>query len=270
MLTLEKVTAGYYGKPVVQDVSLEIEPGIVMTLIGPNGSGKTTLMRLVSGVLPLSSGTINYQGEDISKLSVQELARKIAVVPQLRILPPAFTVREVVALGRTPYLNWMGQLSTEDQQRIDQVLTRTNLLELEYRVIAELSGGEQQRVLLARALAQQTPVLLLDEPTTHLDLQYQVSLMEIVHRLVHPTESELAAGVAKKAVFVAMHDLNLVTRYADRVALMVGGRITASGTPHEVLTPEILSKAYNLPLTILHDPDHGLTAVLPSHGPIDI
>jgi iron complex transport system ATP-binding protein len=194
----------------------------------------------------------------------------IAVVPQMRILPPAFTVREVTALGRTPYMNWMGQLSDVDQAVIQQALIRADLMSLESRTLSDLSGGEQQRVLLARALAQQTPILLLDEPTAHLDLQYQVSLMEIVRSLAHPTPEDQKAGIENRAVFVAMHDLNLVTRYADLVALMVGGTLTAFGTPAEVLQTEILSKAYNLPLTILHDPHSGLSAVLPDQRPFEL
>jgi iron complex transport system ATP-binding protein len=263
MLTIEALSAGYHGKQVLCDISLTMPPGAVIALIGPNGSGKTTLIRTVSGILPPERGIIRYNGEDLTKMSVQERSRLIAVVPQIRSLPPAFSVYEVVALGRTPYLNWFGITSGADHQIVNQAMAQTGLTELASRNIVELSGGEQQRVLLARALAQQTPVLLMDEPTAHLDLQYQVNFMENVHHLAHPSEQEQIEGFEKRAVLVAIHDLNLLTRYADQVALMVKGRLAALGTPAEVLRPEILSEAYQLSLTTLQDPKTGRFAILP-------
>jgi iron complex transport system ATP-binding protein len=263
MLTIENLCTGYNGKPILHGISLEIPQGAVVALIGPNGSGKTTLIRTISGILAPESGKVFYNGQDLAKKSVQERSRLISVVPQFRTLPPAFTVYEVVALGRTPYLNWFGITSGVDHQIVNDAMAQTGLAELADRNIAELSGGEQQRVLLARALAQQTPVLLMDEPTAHLDMQYQVSFMENVHRLAHPSQQELEAGFEKRAVLVAIHDLNLLPRYADRVALMVKGRLVALGTPTEVLIPEILSEAYQLPLTTLIDPKTGRFAVIP-------
>lgn len=263
MLTIENLSTGYNGKPILHGISLEIPQGAVVALIGPNGSGKTTLIRTISGILAPESGKMLYNGQDLTKMSVQERSRLISVVPQFRTLPPAFTVYEVVALGRTPYLNWFGITSGVDHQIVNESMAQTGLADLADRNIAELSGGEQQRVLLARALAQQTPVLLMDEPTAHLDMQYQVSFMENVHRLAHPSETELEAGFEKRAVLVAIHDLNLLPRYADRVALMVKGRLVALGTPSEVLIPEILSEAYQLPLTTLQDPKTGRFAVIP-------
>ena len=263
MLTIEKLTTGYNGKTILHEISLNIAQGSVVALISPNGSGKTTLIRTISGILPPQSGGMQYRGHDLAKMSVQEHSRLIAVVPQFRAMPPAFTVYEVVALGRTPYLNWLGITSGPDHQIVNEAIAQTGLTEMADRNTSDLSGGEQQRVLLARALAQQTPVLLMDEPTAHLDLQYQVSFMENVHRLAHPSEQELDNGFEKRAVLVAIHDLNLLTRYADQVALLVGGRLVALGTPAEVLKPEILSEAYHLPLTTLQDPKTGRFAVIP-------
>ena len=157
-------------------------------------------------------------------------ARYLAVVPQAASLPPAFTAWETVLLGRTPYLNFLGQISDKDEEIARQALQKVDAFDLAERRVGELSGGEQQRVLLARALAQSTPILLLDEPTVHLDLQHQVSLMEIVRSLAHTDNL---------AVLVALHDLNLAARYADRVALLVAGEVKAAGTPRQVLTPEI-------------------------------
>ncbi len=263
MLIIKNLSTGYANKPILHGVNLEIPQGSVTALIGPNGSGKTTLIRTLSGILPPTSGQVLYRGEDLTKMSVQQRSKMVAVVPQFRTLPPAFSVYEVVALGRTPYLNWFGITSGADHQIVKDAIAQSGLADLADRSIAELSGGEQQRVLLARALAQQTPLLLMDEPTAHLDLQYQVSFLENAHRLAHPSPVEEEAGFEKRVVLVAIHDLNLLTRYADQVALMVQGRIQALGTPAEVLQPEILSRAYNLPLTTLLDPQSGTLAVLP-------
>jgi ABC-type cobalamin/Fe3+-siderophores transport system ATPase subunit len=259
MLNIDNVTVGYGEKMVLHGVSLDMQPGELLALIGPNGSGKSTLVRAISGVLPLRSGGIRVAGKDIVQLHDQERARLIAVVPQARNLPSAFTAREVVALGRTPYLNWLGQLSTQDQNLIDEVMRQTDTLDYADTLVNELSGGEQQRLLLARALVQQTPLLLLDEPTTHLDLQFQYGLMQRIHQLAHPVQT----GQPPRAVMVALHDLNLAFEYADKVALLVKGQIIQLGSPAEVLKPEILSGVYNVPLALIHDQATGKTALLP-------
>jgi iron complex transport system ATP-binding protein len=175
-------------------------------------------------------------------------------VPQAISLPPAFSVWETVLMGRTPYLGFLGNASKHDEEIARQSLTRVNALNFSERRVGEISGGEQQRILLARALCQSTPILLLDEPTSHLDLQYQVSLLELVRDLAK--ENNLA-------VLVAMHDLNLAARYADRVALMVAGNIKAIGTPKEVLQPELIADAYCLPVQVVKHPFLDIPLVLP-------
>jgi iron complex transport system ATP-binding protein len=230
------------SREVLHGVSLKLEPGSILGLIGPNGAGKSTLVRSLSGVVPLQSGRVLVNGQPLSSLKPNQRARWVAVVPQARNLPPAFTGWETVALGRTPYLNWLGQLSSQDEAHIRQVMERTNTLELADRPVGEMSGGEQQRLLIARALAQAAPILLLDEPTAHLDLQYQYGLLDLVHDLAHKD------GLA---VLLALHDLNLVARYADRVALLVGGRLQALGAPAEVLNAQQLSLAYHIPLEVI-------------------
>ena len=262
MLTIDRLTTGYNDKKILEDISLSIEDGSVVALMGPNGSGKTTLIRAASGVLPLMSGEVRVDGQMVNKLGEQERARLVSVVPQVRSIPAAFTVREVVALGRTPYLNWLGQFSTRDNEIVEGALQQTDLLTLADRPMSDLSGGEQQRVLLARALAQETSVMLLDEPTSHLDLQFQVNIMERVHRLAHPVTSENGNDPGR-AILVAVHDLNLLQIFADRVVLLVKGKITASGSPQEVLTAEILSDAYGIPLRLIKDNLSGKTAILP-------
>jgi iron complex transport system ATP-binding protein len=204
-------------------------------------------------------------GIDITRMSAQQRARTIAVVPQARSFPPAFTTEEVVALGRTPHLNWLGRISETDQVIIDLALEKMDLVALRNRSVGELSGGEQQRLFLARSLAQESPLLLMDEPTTHLDLQYQVNLMQRVYQLAHPSMDELKAGTKPRTVIIALHDLNLISRYADQVGLLVGGKLAAMGKPEEILNAELLSRAYNLPLQVISE--RGFTLVTPSDLP---
>jgi iron complex transport system ATP-binding protein len=254
MMKIEGLSVSYGARRVLNDISLDIRAGEVLALIGPNGTGKSTLIRAVSGVIPVQAGKVGVDGEDLLAMSAMQRARFLAVVPQVAFLPPAFTVWETVLLGRTPYLNFLGQVSLKDEEIARLALQKVDALELAERRVGELSGGEGQRVLLARALTQSTPILLLDEPTVHLDLQYQVHLMEIVHLLAHKD------GLA---VLIALHDLNLAARYADRVALLVAGELKAAGTPRQVLTPEIISMAYNLPVKVVPHPFADAPLVLP-------
>jgi iron complex transport system ATP-binding protein len=261
MFEVSKLKAGYGNKIVLDDISFCLEQGLVLALIGPNGSGKTTFVRAASGVLPILKGGVSIDGQDIASLSMQQRARKIAVVPQARSLPPAFTTREMVALGRTPYLNWLGKLSVQDEEIVERALQQTDLLDLAERKVDELSGGEQQRLFLARALAQESTLLLMDEPTTHLDLKYQVNLMQRIRKLAHPGAEENRSGAIPRTVIVAVHDLNLVSAYADLVALLVEGRLVCLDVPSKVLTEERLSAAYGLPVSVLHDEGTGRVVI---------
>ena len=253
MLKIENLSVAYGPRRVLQDISLSVQSGEMVALIGPNGAGKTTLVRAVSGVIPIAGGTVRTNGDDFGALTPIQRARYLAVVPQAISLPPAFTVWETVLMGRTPHLGFLGQTSREDDELAQRALERVHADSLADRRVGELSGGESQRVLLARALCQSTPILLLDEPTAHLDLQYQVSLLELVRKLVQED---------KLAVLIALHDLNLAARYADRVALMVGGKISAVGSPREVLTSELISYAYCLPVQVVEHPLSGGPLVL--------
>ena len=254
MLKIEGLSVAYGLRRILKGVSLEVQSGQVLALIGPNGSGKSTLVRAVSGVIPAQAGRVSADGLDLLALPSMQRARRLAVVPQAVSMPPAFTVWETVLLGRTPYLNFLGQVSEKDEQVARLALERVDALEMAERRVGELSGGEQQRVLLARALAQATPVLLLDEPTAHLDLQHQVSLMQTIRTLAHAD---------RLAILVALHDLNLAAHYADRVALLVEGEIKAIGNPPQVLTPELISQAYHLPVRVVPHPFADVPLVLP-------
>ena len=257
MLTIEALTVSYGTRRVLTEISLEVNSGEVVALIGPNGAGKSTLVRAVSGIIPAQAGKVSADGEDLLAQTTMQRARSLAVVPQAVSMPPAFTVWETVLMGRTPYLNFLGQVSAKDEEIARLALERVDALELAERRVGELSGGEQQRVLLARALAQSTPILLLDEPTSNLDLHYQIGFMETVSSL---------ARQDNLAVLVALHDLNLAARYGDRVALLVDGGVKAAGTPRQVLTPDLISAVYHLPVQVIPHPFADVPLVLPGKG----
>jgi ABC-type cobalamin/Fe3+-siderophores transport system ATPase subunit len=255
MIEAESLFVSYGSRIVLKNISFTLPAGCVLGIVGPNGSGKSTLIRALSGVLPLQSGCIWVQGQDLTKMAPAGRARKIAVVPQAINLPPAFTAWETVLLGRTPHLNWLGQVSERDEAIARQAMLKTSTFDLIDRRVSELSGGEQQRLLLARALAQSASILLMDEPTAHLDLRHQLSLLEQVHQLAHQENM---------AVLMVLHDLNLVARFADQVALLVDGSLQEPGCPEEIFTAERLSRIYQVPLQTVTLGRDNYTVILPA------
>jgi len=255
LITIEHLVVKYHERTAVEDASLVVPAGTITALIGPNGAGKTSLIRAASGVLPIQAGRVTLSGKDLAGLKPAERARLVAVVPQARALPEAFTARELVSAGRTPWMNWLGQASARDQAAILTAMQLTETEELAERRVGELSGGEQQRLLLARALAQNAPLLMLDEPSAHLDLRYQIELLDLIRGLAN----ELNLGV-----LVALHDLNLVARIADRVVLLVKGKVSATGNVDEVFKQDMLSEAYGIPLARLHPRGRKHVFILPS------
>ena len=242
MFEIDSLSVAYGERRVLDSINMRLAAGSVTAVIGPNGVGKSTLLRAVSGVIQPTSGYARVNGRDLALMSPTERACQIAVVPQAISLPPAFTAWETVLMGRTPHLNWLGQVSRRDEEVAQHAMRRTHTLELAERRVGELSGGEQQRLLLARALAQAAPILLMDEPTSHLDLQYQISLLEEVRSL---------ARQEGLTVLAVLHDLNLVARFADQVGLLLNGRLEAFGRPQEVLTANLLTRAYHVPLQVM-------------------
>jgi len=259
MLKIDSLTVAYGDKIVLEDISIEVRPGEILALIGPNGAGKSTLIRAASGVVPIASGQVSVDGRDLNGMPHSQLAKILAVVPQARQLGGAFSVWQAVMMGRTPYLNWLGQESESDKVAVRQALEQTCLEAFADRQIAKLSGGEQQRVLLARALSQNTPVMLLDEPTNHLDLQHQTNLLSLVRNL---------AKQKQLAVLMALHDLNMVSFYADKVALIVNGKLKCLGTPAEVIRTENISAAYRTPVEVVPHPVTGAPIIFPQ-GALD-
>jgi len=252
---VDGLSFAYDGTPVLRDVSLEVPAGEVLALVGPNGSGKTTLFRAVSGVIGgIEARRKVWIGErSLAEFSPRELARTVAAVEAEVETRFDYSVREVVELGRIPHLNRLQALGRRDHEVVDWALERTATRDLEERPLSRLSSGERQRVWIALALAQEPRLLVLDEPTSHLDLAFQVEALELVRRLA-------ASGLT---VLLSVHDLNLALRFADRVALLSRGRIAALGPPAEALTRERIEDAYGAAVRVLRDAAGRVEAILP-------
>jgi iron complex transport system ATP-binding protein len=226
-------------------INLLVPNGQLMALLGPNGSGKTTLLRLATGVLVPSEGDISIGGASLKKLLRKTIARRIAVVPQDFNIPFAYTVEEVVLLGRTPFIHNLTGESKRDWQIVSFALELTGMADFRNRYFNDLSGGERQKVVLAMALAQEPTLLLLDEPTSHLDINHQVEILELIRKLNREK---------KVTVIAAMHDLNLATLYFERLVLLDHGLIFADGSPDEVITKEIIQKVFSTKVEIARHP----------------
>ncbi len=253
-LTASALTAGYGTTPVLEGVDLQVGKGELVAVVGPNGSGKTTLVRALSGTLGPLSGQVRIGDADVHALTSRERARRVAVVPQSSPLQFAFTVREVVELGRTAYLTGLGSLGSDDRAAVKQAMEQAGVAALAARDATTLSAGQVQLVAIARALAQKAEVLLLDEPTAHLDVTHQIEIMETVRRLVK------AEGLACVAV---LHDLNLAATYADRIVMIAKGRVRAQGAPPQVLTRANIASTFGLDVLVRRHPVSGAFFVVP-------
>ena len=239
---VDSVSAGYRaGESVIEEIDLRVNEGSFTGLIGPNGCGKTTLLRAMSGIIRPAAGTIYLRGEKLDRLSRREIACQCAVVPQETPISFAFTVREVVTMGRHPYVGRFQLLSDDDQRIVNEVMERTATVHLADRNVLEVSGGERQRVIIARALCQRPQVLLLDEPTAHLDINHQIELLELLHEL---SEEQ------RMTIVCATHDLNHASAYCDRILLLQDGRVRAFGSPQEVISPDIIRDTYGVDVHI--------------------
>jgi len=252
-LQITKVYFSYLDGLVLHNINLSIRAGEIVGLLGPNGSGKTTLIKLVSGILKPNQGEIKLNGSSLSQLTRKSIARSLAVVPQQFHIPFAFTVSEVVTLGRIPFLKAFAEESEADRRFVANALELVGISELEERRFDELSGGERQKVILAMALAQQPKLLLLDEPTAHLDISHQVEILELVKRL------NLEQGLT---VIAAMHDLNLAALYFDRLILLKEGRVWADGTPAQVLTEARIKEVFSALVTVEPHPVTGVPHIV--------
>ncbi|SDL71290.1 ABC transporter ATP-binding protein [Tessaracoccus oleiagri] len=256
MHTLEarELTLGYGGAPIVTDLSLELPAGAVTALIGPNGCGKSTLLRGLSRLLRPAGGQVLLGGRDLQDFSARELARRLGLLPQAPITPGGITVGELVALGRAPHQGWFSRSSTEDRRAVEAALEATGTSALRERLVDELSGGQRQRVWIAMALAQDTGVLLLDEPTTFLDLAHALEVLEVIRHL------NREKGVT---VVMVLHDLNLAARYAQHLVLMADGSVTSAGGAADVLTEAHLASSFGLRARVVADPVTATPMVVP-------
>lgn len=247
VIVVDGLVCRYGAIPALDGVSLSVSPQEMCGVIGPNGSGKTTLLRAIDGLLSPVRGTVLLEGRAVGKMSSRQVAAVIGVVPQRAGAGFGFTAREMVAMGRSPHLPALSTETDRDQTIIDDAMARTGVVQLADRPIDSLSGGEFQRVLIARALAQEPRVLLLDEPTAHLDLRYQREIMDLLSTLC-------GSGLTMVA---ALHDVNLAAEYCDRLVLLSGGQIAAMGAPVQVLEERTLERVFGIPLRVATQPVSG-------------
>ena len=253
ILELTDVTFRYGARAVVAGISCALSAGRFVGVLGPNGSGKSTLMRLAAGLLSPDSGEVRLAGRDLTRCSRMEVGRQIALLPQEAVLPMAFTGREIVGMGRTPHLGWLTAEGARDRAVVQRALTLVGAAHYADRRVEELSGGERQRLLFARVLAQEPDVLLLDEPTVHLDLTHQLAVLDTVRDLKQ---------TADLAVLGIFHEINLAIEYCDELLFMMNGRVVAQGRPETVVTSDLIREVYGVDMPIVSHPESGRPAVL--------
>jgi iron complex transport system ATP-binding protein len=253
-LAADHLQLAYDHTVIVPDLSVQILAGRVTVIVGANACGKSTLLRGLARLLSPKQGQVLLDGDDLHRLSTKQIATKLGILPQSPNAPEGITVADLVARGRYPHQRWFRQWSKEDEAVVAKAMEATNTTELAERSVDELSGGQRQRVWIALALAQGTPLMLLDEPTTYLDLAHQVEVLDLLADL---NEHE------GRTIVLVLHDLNLACRYADHLIAMKSGRIVAEGSPEQVITAEIVAEVFGLDCQVIPDPLCGTPLVLP-------
>ncbi|WP_409238956.1 ABC transporter ATP-binding protein [Streptomyces sp. PA5.6] len=243
-LAARGVSVGYGSRTVIDDLDVSIPPGVITTIIGPNGCGKSTLLRTLTRLLKPVSGSVVLDGQDIVKLKTRDVAKKLGLLPQTPVAPEGLTVADLVARGRHPHQSWLRQWSSDDAGVVERALAMTGVSDLADRPVDSLSGGQRQRVWISMTLAQGTDLLLLDEPTTYLDLAHAIDVLDLVDDLHE----------SGRTVVMVLHDLNLATRYSDHLVVMKAGAILAQGHPRDVITAELLQEAFGLRARVVDDP----------------
>jgi len=253
-LETQNLTLGYDRTPIIQDLYLGIPSEKITTLVGPNGCGKSTLLRGLARLLKPRHGAVYLDGGDISKRSTKAVAKRLGILPQSPIAPEGLTVRDLVAQGRYPHQNWLQQWSKEDETMVDHALDLSGMTELAERPLDNLSGGQRQRAWVAMALAQNTEILLLDEPTTFLDLAHQIEILDLLTEL-NETQN--------RTIVMVLHDLNQAARYADHLVVVEQGQIYDQGSPAQVMTETMISKVFGVDSCIVPDPVVGTPMCVP-------
>jgi len=246
LLIADGLSCGYGGDPVIKDVSFSVGEGELVGVVGPNGSGKTTLLRALCGLLDFDSGSVVVRGRDLANMNRRDIARHLSFVPQLMEPTPGFSVEDTVLLGRTPYIDRFAFEDDKDYKVARWAIGELKIEALADRDVSSLSGGEFQRVAIARALAQEPKILLLDEPTSHLDLRFQMRILRILKKL---RES--------RSIIATFHDLNLASHFCRRIILLKKGGVVAEGRPEEVLTRDNIWNAYRVKMNIRKNPRNG-------------
>ncbi|MGG6293906.1 ABC transporter ATP-binding protein [Leptolyngbya sp. AN02str] len=253
-LATHQLTLAYDGNTIIQGLDLAIPQGKMTTLVGPNGCGKSTLLRGMARLLAPKGGTVYLKGEAIAQLPTKELAKRLGILPQSPSAPEGLTVRELVAQGRYPHQTWFKQWSQDDEHAVEAAIATTHLQEFANRPIDTLSGGQRQRAWIAMALAQNTDTLLLDEPTTYLDLAHQIEVLDLLYHLNQQ---------GGRTIVMVLHDLNLACRYSHHLVALRDGLLMAQGTPTEVVTEAMVQQVFNLKSRILTDPISNTPLCLP-------
>lgn len=253
MIEVQDIVQTVQGRPVLKGLSCSFKEGRIYGIIGPNGVGKSTLLHLLSGVDQPKQGEVLLAGRNIALIPRKQLAKKLAVLQQGGLPPSLFSVREVVSMGRYPFQNWLGSEANDSGSIIDEALAAMGLQELEHRKMDQLSGGERQRVALAKLMAQEPSIILLDEPTTFLDIGFQVQLLDTVRMW------QRERGLT---VIAVLHDLNLASLYCDELLVLHQGKIAAAGTPHEVLTTALIEQVYETTTAIIVHPLTGVPQIM--------
>lgn len=253
-LRAENLSLSYDDRTVVQDLDVDLPAGKVTVIVGANASGKSTVLRGLARLLKPAAGVVILDGKDIHSLSTRAVARILGLLPQTPVAPDGITVADLVGRGRYPHQGWFRQWTEDDDDAVASALKDTDTLELADRSLDELSGGQRQRVWVAMALAQRTDILLLDEPTTFLDVAHQIEVLDLITDLNRRTGTTVA---------MVLHDLNLAARYADHLIAMKAGRIVAAGAPGEVVTEATVGDVFGLPVQVIPDPVSGTPMVIP-------
>ncbi|MBG0740876.1 ABC transporter ATP-binding protein [Paeniglutamicibacter antarcticus] len=256
-LGAEELNLGYADRTIVKGLCVELPAGKVTMIVGANACGKSTLLRGLARLLKPGSGHVTLDGKDIHRLPSRQVARRLGILPQTPTAPEGITVAELVGRGRSPHQGWFRQWTAADDDAVATALMVTGSQDLAERTVDELSGGQRQRVWIAMALAQQTDILLLDEPTTYLDLAHQVEVLELL------TELNRSRGTT---IAIVLHDLNLAARYGEHLIAMKNGRIVAAGVPGEVVTAGMVRDVFGMESVIIHDPVAGTPMVVPVGG----
>lgn len=254
MLHVRDLTVSYGAATIIDGLALDVPRGGVTTIVGPNGCGKSTLLRAVAGLIPRERGEVVLDGRNTAEMKRREIARTLAVLPQTPVAPDGLTVRDLVGRGRHPHQTWLRQTSGNDRAMVDEMMELTQVAEFAERPLERLSGGQRQRAWIAMVLAQDTPLVLLDEPTTYLDLSHSVELLALIRRL---------ADDMGRTVVMVLHDLNLAARFSDQLVVMKGGEVQAAGTPAEVVSEQLLADVFSLPAVVAEDPVAGGPLIVP-------